>query len=44
MQVRSKKRGEAAAIGRSRGGLATKLHAVVDTIGLPLRIHSTPGQ
>ncbi|MBB2174295.1 IS5 family transposase [Gluconacetobacter asukensis] len=39
------KRGaEAAAIGRSRGGLTTKLHAVVDAIGLPLRIHPTPGQ
>ena len=35
---------EAAAIGRSRGGLTTKLHAVVDAIGLPLRIHPTPGQ
>lgn len=34
---------EAAAIGRSRGGLTTKLHGVVDAIGLPLRIHPTPG-
>ena len=34
---------EAAAIGRSRGGLTTKLHAVVDAIGLPMRIHPTPG-
>ena len=34
----------AAAIGRSRGGLTTKLHAVVDAIGLPIRIHPTPGQ
>lgn len=32
-----------AAIGRSRGGLTTKLHVAVDAIGLPLRIHSTPG-
>src|SRR3546814_20937558 len=32
------------AIGRSRGGLTTKLHAAVDAIGLPLRIHPTPGQ
>ncbi|ERU20964.1 MULTISPECIES: IS5 family transposase, partial [Brucella] len=38
------KRGaEAACIGRSRGGLTTKLHAVVDAIGLPLRIKPTPG-
>ena len=35
---------EAAAIGRSRGGLTTKLHAAVDAIGLPVRIHPTPGQ
>lgn len=35
---------QAAAIARSRGGLTTKLHAVVDAIGLPLRIHPTPGQ
>nr|CAA50341.1 unnamed protein product [Brucella ovis ATCC 25840] len=27
----------------SRGGLTTKLHAVVDAIGLPLRIKPTPG-
>ena len=40
-----RKRGaEAAAIGRSRGGLTTKLHAAVDAVGLPLRIHPTPGQ
>ncbi|MFB9048093.1 IS5 family transposase [Sphingobium indicum] len=39
------KRGaESAAIGRSRGGLTTKLHAAVDAIGLPLRICPTPGQ
>jgi transposase len=41
---RAQKGAEAAAIGRSRGGLTTKLHAVVDAIGLPLRIHPTPGQ
>ena len=34
---------EAAAIGRSRGGLTTKLHAVVDAISLPVHIHPTPG-
>jgi transposase len=37
------KGGEAACIGRSRGGLTTKLHAVVDAIGLPIRIHPTHG-
>ncbi len=41
---RRKRGAEAAAIGRSRGGLTTKLHAVVDAIGLPIRIHPTPGQ
>src|SRR3546814_11386748 len=41
---RRKRGAEAAAIGRSRGGLTTKLHAAVDAIGLPIRIHPTPGQ
>lgn len=31
-------------MGRSRGGLTTKLHALVDENGLPLRLHLTPGQ
>lgn len=31
-------------IGRSRGGLSTKLHALVDGRGLPLVIAVTPGQ
>ena len=30
-------------MGRSRGGLTTKLHAAVDAIGLPIRICPTPG-
>lgn len=41
---RAQKGAEVAAIGRSRGGLTTRLHAVVDAIGLPLRLHPTPGQ
>src|SRR3546814_14241559 len=41
---RRKRGAESAAIGRSRGGLTTKLHAAVDAIGLPIRIHPTPGQ
>ena len=41
---RRKRGAEAAAIGRSRGGLTTKLHAAVDAVGLPIRIHPTPGQ
>ena len=32
------------AIGRSRGGRTTKLHAVVDGAGRPLAFEITPGQ
>ncbi len=32
------------AIGRSRGGPTTKIHALVDDRGLPLRLTLTPGQ
>ena len=31
-------------MGRSRGGLTTKIHAVVDANGLPIRLGLTPGQ
>ncbi|PHS27626.1 MAG: IS5/IS1182 family transposase [Robiginitomaculum sp.] len=31
-------------MGRSRGGLTTKIHAVVDAKGLPVRLSLTPGQ
>ena len=31
-------------MGRSRGGLTTKIHCVVDARGLPLSFHLTPGQ
>ncbi|MEZ4255483.1 MAG: IS5 family transposase [Polyangiales bacterium] len=31
-------------MGRSRGGVSTKLHAVVDTQGRPLHVTVTPGQ
>ena len=31
-------------MGRSRGGLTTKIHAVVDAKGLPIRLGLTPGQ
>ena len=34
---------EAAGIGRSRGGLTTKIHAAVDALGLPIRFTITPG-
>ncbi|WP_425428258.1 transposase [Bosea psychrotolerans] len=41
---RWKEGGEDHALGRSRGGLSTKIHAVVDQDGLPVRLHITPGQ
>ena len=31
-------------VGRSRGGLTSKLHAVVDANGLPIRLGLTPGE
>lgn len=36
--------GSAEALGRSRGGLTTKIHAVVDGLGRPLCFLLTPGQ
>ena len=30
-------------IGRSRGGLTTKIHALVDSLGRPLHVHLTAG-
>src|ERR1700690_562115 len=38
-----KKDGEQA-IGRSRGGLTTKIHALVDALGNPVELMLTPGQ
>jgi transposase len=32
------------AIGRSRGGLTTKIHALVDALGNPVELRLTPGQ
>ena len=40
---RTKKNGEQA-IGRSRGGLTTKIHALVDALGNPANLMLTPGQ
>jgi hypothetical protein len=33
-----------APMGRSRGGLTSKIHAVVDTNGLPIRLALTMGE
>ena len=38
------KKDEDQAIGRSRGGLSTKIHALVDALGNPLAFLLTPGQ
>src|SRR3979490_136386 len=40
---RAKKRGDQA-IGRSRGGLTTKIHALVDALGNPANLMLTAGQ
>ncbi|QKV20570.1 transposase [Oricola thermophila] len=39
-----KKGGEDHALGRSRGGLSTKINAMVDHRGLPVAITLSPGQ
>ena len=39
-----KKRRRDQAIGRSKGGLSTKIHALVDALGNPLDFILTPGQ
>ena len=41
---RPKKDGDDQAIGRSRGGLTTKIHAVTDALGNPIALSITPGQ
>jgi transposase len=41
---RPKKLGEDQAIGRSRGGLSTKIHALVDALGNPVGFHLTGGE
>ena len=41
--MRAKKNGEQA-IGRSRGGPSTKIHALVDALGSPVELMLTPGQ
>ena len=38
-----RKKGGGEALGRSRGGLSTKVHAVVDGLGNPLRLLLSPG-
>ncbi len=38
------KKDENQALGRSKGGVTTKIHALVDALGNPLRFLLTPGQ
>ena len=42
--LRARKKSGEQAIGRSRGGPSTKLHAVVDALGNPTRMLLTAGQ
>lgn len=44
MQRRRKRGAEAQAIGRSRGGRTSKIHAVADAIGRLIAFELTPGQ
>ena len=44
MAPAKKKANDDHCIGRSRGGLSTKIHALVDARGLPIDIVLTPGQ
>lgn len=39
-----KKKGQTQAIGRSKGGLSTKIHATCDALGNPTSFHLTEGQ
>ena len=41
-QAAGGKKGSDHAIGRSRGGLTSKIHVVVDESGLPVRLALTP--
>jgi transposase len=43
-QAATGKGGKDQALGRSRGGLTTKVHMLADTFGRPLRFRITPGQ
>ena len=35
---------DAQGLGRSRGGLSTKIHAATEALGLPIRLIGSPGQ
>lgn len=43
-QAKKKTTADDEALGRSRGGFTSKIHAIVDALGNPLRFTLTPGQ
>lgn len=42
--IKSRKKDQDEALGRSKGGLSTKIHATVDALGNPTAFHLTGGQ
>ena len=42
--AQAKRGADAQGLGRSRGGLSTKIHAASDALGKPVRLIGTPGQ
>ena len=43
-RAKKKTTAEDEALGRSRGGFSSKIHAIVDALGNPMRFTLTPGQ
>ena len=42
--AQGKRGADAQGLGRSRGGLSTKIHAATEALGLPVRLIGSPGQ
>jgi putative transposase len=42
--AQGKRGADAQGLGRSRGGLSTKIHAACEALGLPIRLIGSPGQ
>lgn len=42
--TQSQRGADAQGLGRSRGGLSTKIHAATEALGLPVRLLASPGQ
>jgi putative transposase len=42
--AQGKRGADAQGLGRSRGGLSTKIHAATEALGLPIRLIGSPGQ